>query len=148
MKRLFIGALVCLSVCASFVFAAQPTLSERQYRVIESLQSDLADEQFKQVVQDSTEASEAWDDGLGLVLLLQIRGQAFQLLEDDEAAIKALARAYSLQQLNGTRQTQLAMQLGQLYLSTDQWSQTRELLSSALEQPLPCLLYTSPSPRD
>ena len=137
MKRLFIGALVCLSVCASFVFAAQPTLSERQYRVIESLQSDLADEQFKQVIQDSTEASEAWDDGLGLVLLLQIRGQAFQLLEDDEAAIKALARAYSLQQLNGTRQTQLAMQLGQLYLSTDQWSQTRELLSSALEQPLP-----------
>lgn len=137
MKRLFIGALVCLSVCASFVFAAQPTLSERQYRVIESLQSDLADEQFKQVVQDSTEASEAWDDGLGLVLLLQIRGQAFQLLEDDEAAIKALARAYSLQQLNGTRQTQLAMQLGQLYLSTDQWSQTRELLSSALEKPLP-----------
>ena len=129
MKRLFIGALVCLSVCSSFVFAAQPTLSERQYRGIESLQSDLADEQFKQVIQDSTEASEAWDDGLGLVLLLQIRGQAFQLLEDDEAAIKALARAYSLQQLNGTRQTQLAMQLGQLYLST-------------------CLLYTSPSPRD
>ena len=137
MKRLLIGALVCLSVCSSFVFAAQPTLSERQYRVIESLQSDLADEQFKQVIQDSTEASDAWDDGLGLVLLLQIRGQAFQLLEDDEAAIKALARAYALQQLNGTRQTQLAMQLGQLYLSTDQWSQTRELLSSALDQPLP-----------
>jgi hypothetical protein len=137
MKQLLISTLVCLNVCASYVFAAQPTLSERQYRVIESLQSDLADEQFKQVIEDSTEASEAWDDGLGLVLLLQIRGQAFQLLEDDKAAITALARAYSLQQLNGTRQTQLAMQLGQLYLSSDQWTQTRELLSSALEQPLP-----------
>lgn len=128
--------MIVLCVCIQSA-NAESTLSERQYRVVESLQNDLAKDDFAKVIKDSESAAQDWSEGLGLVLVLQLRGQAFQLQDKDAAAIKSLARAYALNQLSGTRQTQLAMQLGQLYLAADQWADTRTLLSKALEQPLP-----------
>lgn len=138
-KRSFIAIILFVSAVLSLpqTALAQSTLSERQYRVIESLQADLANDEFAKVIEESDSAVQDWSEGLGLVLVLQLRGQAYQQLDNAQAAIDTLARAYSLKQLNASRQTQLAMQLGQLYLSTQQWAQARQVLTEALEEATP-----------
>lgn len=133
---LFVAAVLSQALLSQTALA-QSTLSERQYRVVESLQTDLANDEFTKVIKESDSAVQDWSEGLGLVLVLQIRGQAYQLLDKDQAAIDTLARAYSLKQLNASRQTQLAMQLGQLHLSTQQWPQARQVLTDALAQTIP-----------
>lgn len=137
-KPKFSSLIVLLAVALfSSVALAESTLSERQYRVIESLQTVLADGNFREVIKASDSAAREWSEGLGLVLVLQLRGQAYQQLDDEPAAINTLARAYSLNQLDGSRQIQLAMQLGQLYLSTQQWLNARQILTDALDQATP-----------
>jgi hypothetical protein len=137
-KPKFSSLMVLLAVALfSSVALAESTLSERQYRVIESLQTVLADGNFRQVIKASDSAAREWSEGLGLVLVLQLRGQAYQQLDDEPEAIKTLARAYSLKQFDGSRQIQLAMQLGQLYLSTQQWLNARQILTDALDQATP-----------
>ena len=117
----------------SWMSFAADTLSERQYRLLESAQEQLTQGKYGDVIDSTKSASENWDSGLGLALILQLRGQAFQLTDLPDRAIEEYRRALSLNVLDGTRRSALAAQLAQLYLLGNDSARAREVLIPALQ---------------
>ncbi|MEC8443286.1 MAG: hypothetical protein VXZ05_03680 [Pseudomonadota bacterium] len=124
-----------LVVFASAAHSA--SLSERQYRVIEKAQSALTEGDYDEVIDITQDPSEKWAAELGRVLALQIRAQAFQLLDQPSKAREALQQAYDMSQagdiLDDERLLSLATQLAQLYLLADQPQRARQSLLPLLE---------------
>lgn len=124
-----------LVVFASAAHSA--SLSERQYRVIEKAQSALTEGAYDDVIDITQDPSEKWAAELGRVLALQIRAQAFQLLDQPDKAREALQQAYDMSQagdiLDDERLLSLATQLAQLYLLADQPQRARQSLLPLLE---------------
>ena len=69
------------------------------------------------------------------MLILQLRGQVYQLLDQTEDTLKSYERALSLEVLEGTRRSALAAAIAQLYLIDSQPEKAREVLVPALEAP-------------
>ena len=124
---------VCL-FCLGLTVQAS-TLSERQYRLLEKAQELVAEESYQEALAETQDAVDDWDSGLGLVLILQLRGQVYQLLDQTEDTLKAYERALSLDVLEGTRRSALAAAIAQLYLIDSQPEKAREVLVPALEAP-------------
>jgi len=124
-----------LVMFASEAYSA--SLSERQYRVIEKAQSALTEGAYDEVIDITQDPSEKWSAELGRVLALQIRAQAFQLLDQPDNAREALQQAYDMSQagdiLDDERLLSLATQLAQLYLLADQPQRARQSLLPLLE---------------
>ena len=110
-------------------------MSERQYRLLEKAQELVAEESYQEALAETQDAVDDWDSGLGLVLILQLRGQVYQLLDQTEDTLKAYERALSLDVLEGTRRSALAAAIAQLYLIDSQPEKAREVLVPALEAP-------------
>ncbi|MEK9766323.1 MAG: hypothetical protein VW274_07570, partial [Thalassolituus sp.] len=70
---------------------------------------------------------------LGLALILQLRGQVFQLMDKPEQATGEYQRALLLNVLSGTRRSALASQLAQLYLIENDSARARDVLIPALQ---------------
>ena len=124
---------VCL-FCLGLTVQAS-TLSERQYRLLEKAQELVAEESYQEALAETQDAVDDWDSGLGLVLILQLRGQVYQLLDQTEDTLKSYERALSLEVLEGTRRSALAAAIAQLYLIDSQPEKAREVLVPALEAP-------------
>lgn len=124
---------VCL-FCLGLTVQAS-TLSERQYRLLEKAQELVAEESYQEALAETQDAVDDWDSGLGLVLILQLRGQVYQLLDQTEDTLKSYERALSLDVLEGTRRSALAAAIAQLYLIDSQPEKAREVLVPALEAP-------------
>lgn len=124
---------VCL-FCLGLTVQAS-TLSERQYRLLEKAQGLVAEESYQEALAETQDAVDDWDSGLGLVLILQLRGQVYQLLDQTEDTLKSYERALSLDVLEGTRRSALAAAIAQLYLIDSQPEKAREVLVPALEAP-------------
>lgn len=127
---LFAVCLFCLGLTAQ-----ASTLSERQYRLLEKAQELVAEESYQEALAETQDAVDDWDSGLGLVLILQLRGQVYQLLDQTEDTLKSYERALSLEVLEGTRRSALAAAIAQLYLIDSQPEKAREVLVPALEAP-------------
>ncbi|MEK9712954.1 MAG: hypothetical protein VW258_10345 [Thalassolituus sp.] len=112
---------------------ATDTLSERQYRLLESAQEQVAAGEYADAIEATQPASESWDSGLGLALILQLRGQVFQLMDKPEQATGEYQRALLLNVLSGTRRSALASQLAQLYLIENDSARARDVLIPALQ---------------
>ena len=124
---------VCL-FCLGLTVQAS-TLSERQYRLLEKAQGLVAEESYQEALAETQDAVDDWDSGLGLVLILQLRGQVYELLDQTEDTLKSYERALSLEVLEGTRRSALAAAIAQLYLIDSQPEKAREVLVPALEAP-------------
>jgi tetratricopeptide (TPR) repeat protein len=124
---------VCL-FCLGLTVQAS-TLSERQYRLLEKAQELVAEESYQEALAETQDAVDDWDSGLGLVLILQLRGQVYQLLDQTGDTLKSYERALSLEVLEGTRRSALAAAIAQLYLIDSQPEKAREVLVPALEAP-------------
>ncbi len=124
---------VCL-FCLGLTVQAS-TLSERQYRLLEKAQGLVAEESYQEALAETQDAVDDWDSGLGLVLILQLRGQVYELLDQTEDTLKSYERALSLDVLEGTRRSALAAAIAQLYLIDSQPEKAREVLVPALEAP-------------
>ena len=124
---------VCL-FCLGLTVQAS-TLSERQYRLLEKAQELVAEESYQEALAETQDAVDDWDSGLGLVLILQLRGQVYQLLDQTGYTLKSYERALSLEVLEGTRRSALAAAIAQLYLIDSQPEKAREVLVPALEAP-------------
>ena len=103
---------VCL-FCLGLTVQAS-TLSERQYRLLEKAQELVAEESYQEALAETQDAVDDWDSGLGLVLILQLRGQVYQLLDQTGDTLKSYERALSLEVLEGTRRSALAAAIAQL----------------------------------
>lgn len=132
-RFIYILFAVCL-FCSGLTVQAS-TLSERQYRLLEKAQELVAEESYQEALAETQDAVDDWDSGLGLVLILQLRGQVYQLLDQTEDTLKAYERALSLDVLEGTRRSALAAAIAQLYLIDSQPEKAREVLVPALEAP-------------
>ncbi|KZZ12275.1 hypothetical protein A3746_02270 [Oleibacter sp. HI0075] len=132
-RFIYILFAVCL-FCSGLTVQAS-TLSERQYRLLEKAQELVAEESYQDALAETQDAVDDWDSGLGLVLILQLRGQVYQLLDQTEDTLKAYERALSLDVLEGTRRSALAAAIAQLYLIDSQPEKAREVLVPALEAP-------------
>ncbi len=132
-RFIYILFAVCL-FCSGLTVQAS-TLSERQYRLLEKAQELVAEESYQEALAETQDAVDDWDSGLGLVLILQLRGQVYQLLDQTEDTLKAYERALSLEVLEGTRRSALAAAIAQLYLIDSQPEKAREVLVPALEAP-------------
>jgi len=132
-RFIYILFAVCL-FCSGLTVQAS-TLSERQYRLLEKAQELVAEESYQEALAETQDAVDDWDSGLGLVLILQLRGQVYQLLDQTEDTLKSYERALSLEVLEGTRRSALAAAIAQLYLIDSQPEKAREVLVPALEAP-------------
>jgi tetratricopeptide (TPR) repeat protein len=132
-RFIYILFAVCL-FCSGLTVQAS-TLSERQYRLLEKAQELVAEESYQEALAETQDAVDDWDPGLGLVLILQLRGQVYQLLDETEETLKSYERALSLEVLEGTRRSALAAAIAQLYLIDSQPEKAREVLVPALEAP-------------
>ena len=132
-RFIYILFAVCL-FCSGLTVQAS-TLSERQYRLLEKAQELVAEESYQEALAETQDAVDDWDSGLGLVLILQLRGQVYQLLDQTEDTLKSYERALSLDVLEGTRRSALAAAIAQLYLIDSQPEKAREVLVPALEAP-------------
>ena len=132
-RFIYILFAVCL-FCLGLTVQAS-TLSERQYRLLEKAQELVAEESYQEALAETQDAVDDWDSGLGLVLILQLRGQVYQLLDQTEDTLKSYERALSLEVLEGTRRSALAAAIAQLYLIDSQPEKAREVLVPALEAP-------------
>ncbi len=129
----YILFVVCL-FCSGLTVQAS-ALSERQYRLLEKAQELVAEESYQEALAETQDAVDDWDSGLGLVLILQLRGQVYQLLDQTENTLKSYERALSLEVLEGTRRSALAAAIAQLYLIDSQPEKARAVLIPALEAP-------------
>ena len=132
-RFIYILFAVCL-FCSGLTVQAS-TLSERQYRLLEKAQGLVAEESYQEALAETQDAVDDWDSGLGLVLILQLRGQVYELLDQTEDTLKSYERALSLDVLEGTRRSALAAAIAQLYLIDSQPEKAREVLVPALEAP-------------
>ena len=132
-RFIYILFAVCL-FCSGLTVQAS-TLSERQYRLLEKAQELVAEESYQEALAETQDAVDDWDSGLGLVLILQLRGQVYQLLDQTENTLKSYERALSLEVLEGTRRSALAAAIAQLYLIDSQPEKARAVLIPALEAP-------------
>ena len=126
-------SLAMFSIVLFTSHASAAELSERQYRVLEKIQSYLAEGQYTIAIEESQKAADDWEDGLGLVLILQARGQSHQMLDRPEAALREYERALAMRVLEGTRWSSLAARAAQLHLMNEQTEAARALLLPALE---------------
>ena len=131
----FVCILFAVCLFCSGPNAQASTLSERQYRLLEKAQELVAEESYQEALAETQDAVDDWDSGLGLVLILQLRGQVYQLLDQTEDTLKSYERALSLEVLEGTRRSALAAAIAQLYLIDSQPEKAREVLVPALEAP-------------
>ena len=131
----FIYVLFAVCLFCSGLTVQASTLSERQYRLLEKAQELVAEESYQEALAETQDAVDDWDPGLGLVLILQLRGQVYQLLDQTEETLKSYERALSLEVLEGTRRSALAAAIAQLYLIDSQPEKAREVLVPALEAP-------------
>ena len=131
----FVYILFAVCLFCSGPNAQASTLSERQYRLLEKAQELVAEESYQEALAETQDAVDDWDSGLGLVLILQLRGQVYQLLDQTEDTLKSYERALSLEVLEGTRRSALAAAIAQLYLIDSQPEKAREVLVPALEAP-------------
>lgn len=134
MNRL-VYSLICLVVLFFGLSAHASTLSERQYRLLEKAQELVAEESYQEALEETQDAADDWDAGLGLVLILQLRGQVYQMLDQPEKTLKSYQRALSLDVLEGTRRSALAAAVAQLYLIDSQPVKARDILIPALQAP-------------
>ena len=134
MNRL-VYSLICLVLLFPGLSTYASTLSERQYRLLEKAQELVAEESYQEALEETQDAADDWDAGLGLVLILQLRGQVYQMLDQPEKTLESYERALSLDVLEGTRRSALAAAVAQLYLIGSQPMKARDILIPALQAP-------------
>ena len=134
MNRL-VYSLICLVLLFPGLSTYASTLSERQYRLLEEAQELVAEESYQEALEETQDAADDWDAGLGLVLILQLRGQVYQMLDLPEKTLESYERALSLDVLEGTRRSALAAAVAQLYLIGSQPMKARDILIPALQAP-------------
>ena len=134
MNRL-VYSLICLVLLFPGLSTYASTLSERQYRLLEEAQELVAEESYQEALEETQDAADDWDAGLGLVLILQLRGQVYQMLDQPEKTLESYERALSLDVLEGTRRSALAAAVAQLYLIGSQPMKARDILIPALQAP-------------
>ena len=134
MNRL-VYSLICLVLLFPGLSTYASTLSERQYRLLEEAQELVAEESYQEALEETQDAADDWDAGLGLVLILQLRGQVYQMLDQPEKTLESYERALSLDVLEGTRRSALAAAVAQLYLIGSQPMKAMDILIPALQAP-------------
>lgn len=111
------------------------SLTERQFRQLEKAQELVAEEKYSEALEETDDAANEWEEGLGLVLILQLRGQTYQMLNETDKALESYRKALDIGVLEGTRRSSLAMVVAQFYLVQERPSDARAVLIPALEAP-------------
>ena len=111
------------------------SLTERQFRQLEKAQELVAEEKYSEALEETDDAANEWEEGLGLVLILQLRGQTYQMLDETDKALESYRKALDIGVLEGTRRSSLAMVVAQFYLVQERPSDARAVLIPALEAP-------------
>lgn len=118
--RLFITLL--LSTLASASFAANNSLSQSTYEELNSIQEQLAAQQYSEAEEALLELEDDLIPGFGLALTYQLHGQLYLLQEKNTEAMTWYSKALSLNALAPAQESALSTTLAQLHLAAENTS--------------------------
>lgn len=115
--RLFITLL--LSTLASAALAANNSLSQSTYEELNSIQEQLAAQQYSEAEEALLELEDDLNPGFGLALTYQLHGQLYLLQEKNKEAMLWHSKALGLNALAPAQESVLATTLAQLHLAAE-----------------------------
>ena len=122
--RAFITLLFCLLFClqSPALLAANNSLSQSTYEELNSIQEQLAAQQYSEAEEALLELEEDLTPGFGLALSYQLHGQLYLLQEKNTEAMTWYSKALSLSALAPAQESALSTTLAQLHLAAENTS--------------------------